>query len=176
MKPKPLPSQELLLELLSYDALTGELTWNTRSEHHNDYKRFNVRYAGKPAFTHQNKYGYRIGSIQGQLYKASRVIWKMIHGVNPVEVDHINGNTSDNRISNLRNVNQKVNTKNKSNYKNNTSGYPGVSWIARLQKYQVTTGGAKNRKYHGVYEDLNEAIQVKQQLEKEYGYHSNHGR
>jgi len=176
MKPKPLPDQALLLELLHYDPLTGILTWRTRDEHHSDYKRFNIRYAGLEAFTAKNKRGYRTGTIFGVHYKASRIIWKMVHGTDPDVIDHKDGDTQNNRINNLKDVSQAVNTKNRSNYKNNTSGYPGVSWIARLQKWQVTTGGSKNRKYHGVYQNLEEAIQVKQQMEKDYGYHPNHGR
>ena len=170
MKTKPLPDQTVLLSLLDYDPLTGILTWKPR-----DNVRWNKRYAGRQAFTCVSR-GYYTGTIFGVNYKAARIIWKMVHGFDPEVLDHIDGNKTNNVISNLRNVSQSDNTKNRSNYKNNTSGYPGVSWIPRLQKYQVTTGGSKNRKYHGVYSDLEEAIQIKQQAEKDEKYHKNHGR
>ncbi|ACL81357.1 putative HNH endonuclease [Sulfitobacter phage EE36phi1] len=175
MKTKPLPSRETLLKLLQYDPKTGSLYWKERSEEFSDHIRFNKRYAGKPAFTCISR-GYQTGTIEGVHYKAVRVIWKMVHGYDPEVIDHIDGNKLNNRISNIRNVTQVENTKNRANYKNNTSGYPGVNWIARLQKWQVTTGGAKHRKYHGTYASLEEAISVKKQMEKDYGYHQNHGR
>ena len=175
MKTKPLPTQAELCELLDYDPSTGILTWKPRSEKYSDHVRFNKRYARREAFTCVSR-GYQTGTINGVHYKAARVIWKMVHGFDPEVLDHIDGDKLNNRISNLHNVTQAENTKNRSNYKNNTSGYPGVSWIARLQKWQVTTGGAKNRKYHGTYASLEEAISVKKQMEKDYGYHPNHGR
>lgn len=100
----------------------------------------------------------------------------MVHGVDPEVIDHADGDKLNNRLVNLIDTSQAQNTKNRANYKNNTSGYPGVSWIARLQKWQVTTGGSKNRKYHGTYADLEEAISARHQAEKDYGYHPNHGR
>jgi len=175
MKTKPLPSQAELCELLEYDPVTGSLKWKPRSDKYSDYLRFNKRHAGREAFTCVSR-GYRTGSIYGTNYKAARVIWKMIHGHDPEIIDHTDGNKLNNRLSNLINTTQAQNTKNRANYKNNTSGYSGVSWITRLQKWQVTTGGAKNRKYHGTYADLDEAIKVKQQAEKDEQYHANHGR
>lgn len=170
MKTKPLPEHSVLLSLLDYDPDTGILTWKPRED-----VRWNKRYAGRQAFSCVSR-GYHTGTIFGVHYKAARVIWKLVHGSDPEVLDHIDGDKTNNRLSNLRNVTQSDNTKNRANYKNNTSGYPGVSWVVRLQKWQVTSGGSKNRKYHGVYADLEEAIQVKQQMEKDYGYHPNHGR
>jgi len=46
-------------------------------------------------------------------------------------VDHINGNTLDNRISNLRICKNKDNIRNQPKPKNNTSGYKGVCLIKR---------------------------------------------
>jgi hypothetical protein len=46
---RQLPSQEELLALLSYDPDTGELLWRRREELSGADKRFNAKYAGRPA-------------------------------------------------------------------------------------------------------------------------------
>ena len=49
-------------------------------------------------------------SIDGNLYLRSRVIWKMINGIDPVEViDHRNNDCTDDRIENLRDISQSEN-------------------------------------------------------------------
>jgi hypothetical protein len=51
--------------------------------------------------------------------------------------DHENGNTLDNRPRNLRPSSSAQNSQNKPRRKDNTSGYKGVSWHKRLQKWQA---------------------------------------
>jgi hypothetical protein len=63
-----------------------------------------------------------------------------------IEVDHINGNTLDNRrSSNLRICVHKNNGKNRSRSKNNTSGYKGVIWRKDNKKWRasITSNGKK---------------------------------
>ncbi len=60
---------------------------------------------------------------------AHRIAWALHYGVLPdpsMEIDHINGDRSDNRISNLRLVSQVDNLRNKTQYKNCKHGYPGI--------------------------------------------------
>ena len=69
--------------------------------------------------------------------------------------DHINGNTLDNRRSNLRVCTQKENNWNASKRKDNTSGYKGVhhfkgKWAARIQV-------DNKRLFLGYYETVKEA-------------------
>ena len=61
-------------------------------------------------------------------------------------VDHANGNTLDNRRSNLRVCNHTNNMRNrKIDSENNTSGYKGVSWSNCSKKWEVRIryGGKK---------------------------------
>lgn len=51
--------------------------------------------------------------------------------------DHINHNPLDNRRSNLRHIPQEQNTKNRKVYKNNTSGYKGVSFNVQHGNFTV---------------------------------------
>lgn len=83
-------------------------------------------------------------------------------------VDHINGNRLDNRKSNLRICKKEQNPINCKTYKNNTSGYKGITWLGRLNKWQVGICVNKKQIYLGVYSDLNEAIEVRKNAEKKY--------
>ena len=83
-------------------------------------------------------------------------------------VDHINGNRLDNRKSNLRVCHKTKNPINCKKYKNNTSGCKGVTWMKRLNKWQVAISVNKKSIYLGVYSDLNKAIAVRKEAEKKY--------
>ena len=99
--PKPLPPQEELEKLLEYDPETGGLTWKERpremflEEWHQ--RKWNTRYAGQPALTSTLKGGYKYGNLFDQKVLAHRVIWKMVTGEDPQDVDHIDGNRWNNR-------------------------------------------------------------------------------
>lgn len=54
-----------------------------------------------------------------------------------MDVDHINGNKSDNRKSNLRVVTRKQNMHNAPKKANNTTGYKGVHFDSRRGKYRA---------------------------------------
>jgi hypothetical protein len=62
-------------------------------------------------------------------------------------VDHINGDGLDNRRANTRACTHAQNNMNKGIGKNNTSGYKGVIWNARLNKW-VAQIGYKYRGYN----------------------------
>ena len=95
MKFKPLPSFEVVDELLHYDQQTGDLTWKKSTCNRNSVGSI----AGS---THSS--GYRFISINYQSYKAHRLAWLLATGQDPdsMTVDHKNRDRSDNRFSNLR--------------------------------------------------------------------------
>lgn len=66
--------------------------------------------------------------LLGKTYFVHRVIWTLFNGAIPkgLCIDHINGDSMDNRISNIRVVSQKTNNQNKKKSKSNTSGVTGV--------------------------------------------------
>lgn len=104
-------NKEKLNQLLSYDPMTGILTWKTRPlEMFKDgknpsmnHKGWNARFAGKPAGS-KNKEGYICLRIKPKSYKAHRLIWQMLYGIWPDYIDHINRIEDDNRLINLRDV------------------------------------------------------------------------
>lgn len=71
------------------------------------------------------KWGYHKGYISNK--KLGLLHRFLLHAPKGKYVDHINGDTKDNRISNLRICTNKENIRNRSVSKNNTTGYTGVS-------------------------------------------------
>jgi hypothetical protein len=72
--------------------------------------------------------GYLKVQIQGRKFRLHRVIWALHTGRWPLDVvDHINGDTTDNRICNLRDVPSKTNSRNRlTAHKQNSLGILGV--------------------------------------------------
>jgi len=91
-------------------------------------------------------------SVLKKTYMAHRVIWLYQYGYFPEnEIDHINGNVSDNRICNLREVSRSCNMQNRCKLKNNTSGFSGVKYVKtrRLWSADITMRG--KRSFLGLY-------------------------
>ncbi len=180
---KSLPSQEVLLQLLRYEPETGKLLWKARpiSEFPNErtFKSWNTRCANKEAFTATTEGGYMIGAINNNLFYAHRVIFKMVHGTEPPQIDHINGQRPDNREVNLREATDAVNRRNAARFKNNTSGCTGVSWTERDQRWvaKIQNLDGENVILGNFRESEKEkAMQVRKSAEQDFGYHPNHGR
>ncbi|HGW3055140.1 TPA: HNH endonuclease signature motif containing protein [Klebsiella pneumoniae] len=120
-------------EFLKYDPETGEFSRIRVIGH-----RFKV---GDKAGT-VNKQGYVRIMMFGMGFQAHRLAFYFMTGELPpgdLEVDHINGNRSDNKWSNLRLVTHAVNMQNSRKPKHNTSGHPGIlqnkktgKWAARI--------------------------------------------
>lgn len=173
-------TQQLLLELLSYDPETGNLTWKPRQrasfKDDRSHAIFNTRYANQPAFTAVGKHGYKVGSINNQLYRAHRIIWIMVHGNDPDQIDHINGIRTDNRINNLREVTGKENQKNMKRPVNNTSGHVGVAWDASKNSWLAFITVNRKRLHLGRFKEFEDAIAARKAAETANGFHRNHGR
>lgn len=104
---------------------------------------WNAKFAGKEAFTAVSNVGYRIGLIDGVPYVAARVVWKLVHGYDPVEVDHINRAKDDNRLCNLREVNRSMNCLNRGLLRNNKSGVSGVYLETSSNLWVVEVAGVR---------------------------------
>lgn len=83
----------------------------------------------------KNEYGYYKVGFYGKLHLVHRLIYLYHHGYLPKEIDHINGDRSDNRIENLRECNRSQNSRNSKKRSTNNTGYKGVQFNKSNNKW-----------------------------------------
>ena len=134
---KELPSQDELNDLFLLDNNTGKLYWKDRpiseGQSLRGYAIWRGRFLGKEAGYLSYANGYtEVRLPNKELHKAHRIIWKMVTGEEPnLKLDHINGDTTDNRFENLRQVTDQNSARNTKTY--SLTGYKGVT--VRDNKY-----------------------------------------
>lgn len=138
-------SQEYLKEVFIYKD--GVLFWNV------DKRKMKI--GEKAGRTKKN--GYCEIRLNGKLYGTHRLIFLMFHGYLPKIIDHIDGNPSNNLISNLRSATHAENMRNSKKPINNKSGFKGVYFNKETKKW-IAQCVVNNKKHHiGSYEDIHEA-------------------
>jgi hypothetical protein len=107
--------------------------------------------------------GYRKIAVNGTIFLAHRLAWLLSYGCWPDEdIDHENGDTSDNRLCNLRSASDSENLRNRGPQKNNTSGYKNVSWCRAMGKWVVRLRTKPNGRYEiiGYFDNKEEANSI----------------
>lgn len=172
---------EMIREFLDYDAETGKFLWRHRASHwfnsDENFRAWNTKYAGKPAFTTRSNQGYHQGGILKVTVKAHRAAIAHARGYwPPDQVDHINGIKDDNRLANLREVDRNTNVRNCGLNKNNKSGRVGVciykptgKWVAHIR----VDGRTRFLGYHNNFDD---AVRAREAAEFHYGFTINNRR
>lgn len=123
-----------------------------------------------------DKKGYLRIQIDGKNYMAHKLAWLSIYGVLPDMIDHKNQVKSDNRISNLRVVNNLQNSKNRKICSSNTSGCMGVTWNNKKSRWIARINVDGKRVYLGSFANYSDAINTRKNAEVLYGYHTNHNK
>lgn len=139
-----------LKELLDFDEKTGLFTWKCRRGH-----------VGKGAIAGSlDKDGYIKIRADKKILCAHRIAWGFFYGEIPsldFDIDHKNGNRSDNRITNLRLATRSQNNFNAGMKSNNTTGYKGVSYQKNIGKYAAEASINKVKYRLGFYDTAKEA-------------------
>lgn len=176
MPAKEAPSVAELQEMFDYNPADGLLYWRPRE---NRSMRWHTRYACKAAGCVNPSDGYMIVSFvfggRKQRFYAHRLIWKLAHNEEPDQIDHVDGNRTNNRLFNLRSVTEKENHRNVRRSSANTSGATGVipdrrygGWIAQIKVN-------RRDKYLGKFYAFEDAVTARKAAERKYGFHPNHG-
>jgi len=98
----------------------------------------------------------------------------IINPPNNMQVDHVSGDTLDNRKVNLRICSHAENQQNRKKGKNNTSGYKGVYFHCGKRKWRTTICVNKKRIYLGYFDTPEEAHEAYCEASKKY--HGEFGR
>jgi hypothetical protein len=150
-----------------FDYKDGDLYWKE--------DRGSQKCKGKMAGTQDHR-GYlrvRVRELGGSML-VHRIIFAMHHGYLPAEVDHIDGDKSNNRIENLREVTRSQNQMNKGRNGQNKSGCKNVYFYRN--KWGVKLVVNKKSLFIGVFESLELADLVAHSArEKYHGDYANHG-
>lgn len=143
---------ERLKKGFTYDPQSGVFT-------HNIKKSFPV--AGVVAGC-KSPIGYTVINVSKKIYLAHRLAWLYVYGQWPKHcIDHINGNRSDNRISNLRDIPKAQNHQNlKGPTKANNARALGVHFSNKRKRFIAQIAIDKKRVYLGSYLSKEEAAQA----------------
>jgi len=157
-------TQSELKKQLKYNESTGIFTWNlTKSG----------VLIGSIAGCESG--GYITIGLFGKPRSAHRLAFLYMTGEIPEQVDHINHKKADNRWGNLRPANNKINQQNKPLSKANKSGFNGVVWSKKSNKWHSNIHiGDKNISL-GFFDNIFDAINARKKANKKYGFHKNHG-
>lgn len=113
-----------------------------------------------------NSNGYMVAFINGKLTTMHRYLLNCMD--ENIEIDHKNHNRSDNRRNNIR---MATNTENKRNRKlrsNNTSGYTGVRWSKKENRWTASITINKKRIHLGYFIEKYDAIKARKEAEEKY--------
>jgi hypothetical protein len=141
-----LPSHDRILSVLSYDPLTGFFTWIAAPSPNKPH--LVGQRAGRILDT-----GYTDIKIDRCMIGAARLAWFYMTGEWPdEEMDHEDVNPANNKWDNIRPATRKQNGANRQLFKNNTSGWKGVSWAAASGKWFSAIKVDRKTKNLGYYD------------------------
>jgi hypothetical protein len=167
---KTMPLEELL-SWVKVDVETGEIFWNYRPD---KAPQWNGKYAGKHAGG-MTSTGYWVVNIRCVHHSAHHIVWRVANGYWPSELDHIDGDRLNNRLSNLREVTRTENQRNRGVSPSHPTGVFGVTFNKKAQKWRAVIAGRSVRKHLGLFTSFEDAVAARRAAEVLCGYHPNHG-
>jgi hypothetical protein len=145
-------SFEEVRRLLDYDQHTGVLRWRVRA---------NTRRAAGDVAGCRTPRGYVRIQIRHHMYLAHRLAWVWMTGTWPAdEIDHRDGDPSNNAWSNLRAATRLQNGRNRRMNSNNSLGIKGVRKRADYKRYEASITADGRKHVIGYFDTPEEARQA----------------
>nr|DAF31792.1 MAG TPA: endonuclease [Caudoviricetes sp.] len=143
-------TQKEIMEYLEYDPETGLFT---------AIKSHGTLWRSGKLVGHKNQEGYITITLLGKIRKAHRLAWIYVYGedIDGYEIDHVNGDKSDNRICNLRISSHQQNMFNMKKKSTNKSGVKGVHFDKRCNKWRAQTSINRKRVHIGLFNTIEAA-------------------
>lgn len=100
---------------------------------------------------------YWKANVYGKTMYVHRIVFLLHHGYLPKIIDHIDGDSTNNRIENLREATQHQNCANAILSRANTSGYKGVTFDKRRKRWIAQVHVHGKNKNLGCFKDIEDA-------------------
>lgn len=177
-------NKEYLNQCLDYDSEAGSFTWKKRPREHfntdRGYNTFTSQKVGKLTgciSITKDGLAYVKIAINKKLYLAHRLAWIIKNGEIPkgYEIDHLDHDGTNNKISNLRIVTSSQNKMNRTMVSTNKTGCMGVYFNKRIKKWVAEITSGNQHTTIGYYLDKDKAILARKKAEVEFEFHENHG-
>lgn len=162
-------TRELCNECFEYFPDTGHLFWRYRPLNHftdlRSMRTWNTRFAERLA-SYDCVSGQQQISINGYTNYVHVIAWILINGCIPLgeEIDHVDGDARNNRISNLRSVAHQTNQKNCKRSVKNTSGATGIAMVGNKFRVRIS------HTHIGMFDTFEDALACRIKIAKEIGY------
>jgi len=161
---------QCILDTIDYDPIKGTFFKNKNAPR---YK--NRQILNEISDTRYTNYCRAV--IGGREVSAQQVAWIHMKGTLPNNlIDHIDGDTTNNKWSNLREVTEVENSRNQKINRKNKSGHMGVRITTAGNYTAYITGHNLKRIHLGTFSTYEKAVNAREEAELKYEYHKNHGR
>lgn len=140
-----------LKDVFDYRPETGDIMWRIKP-----HPKAQGIYPGKIGGCIKPR-GYRKITFEDYSYSCHRLAWYLTYGYWPKEIDHINGDKSDNRLCNLRETDKRGNQQNQKRHR--AGKLVGAHWSKRKQRWlaRVTDPSAEHSHTIGSFKTEKEA-------------------
>lgn len=163
--PDPRINKEFVRAHFSYDPSTGALLRKIATR----FSPVGSVVGCQTGKGHLTGAGYLGVRLKNRLYKVAHLVWLHEKGTWPAQsLDHIDRDTNNNRIENLREATRFQQAQNLVRKKTSRSGVRGVYWHIKMRRWQAEITANGRRLFLGSFKSKAQAVRARRAGEKTY--------